>query len=37
VRNHTDPTDVLKPEVYTNGDPAWQNPQKASKISQFCS
>ena len=37
VRNHTDPTDVLKPEVYTNGDPAWQNPQKASKIAQFCS
>ena len=37
VRNHTDPTDVLKPEVYTNGDPAWQNPQKASKIAQYCS
>ena len=37
VRNHTDPTDVLKPEVYTNGDPAWQNPQKAAKIAQYCS
>ena len=37
VRNHTDPTDVLKPEVYSTGDPVWLNPQKAAKIAQFCS
>ena len=37
VRNHTDPTDVLKPEVYTLGDPVWYNPQKAARVAQFCS
>jgi len=37
VRNHTDPTDILKPEVYSTGDPAWSNPQKAPRIAQFCS
>ena len=37
VRNHTDPTDILKAEVYSTGDPAWFNPQKAPRISQFCS
>jgi hypothetical protein len=37
VRNHTDPTDVLKPEVYSNGDPAWLNPQKAARVARFCS
>jgi hypothetical protein len=33
----TDPTDILKPEVYNPGDPAWFNPQKAAKIAQYCS
>jgi hypothetical protein len=37
IRNHTDPTDILKPEVYNPGDPAWFNPQKAGKIAQYCS
>jgi len=37
VRNHTDPTDVLKPEVFDVNDPAWLNPHKASTIRQFCS
>ncbi len=37
IRNHTDPTDILKPQVYNPGDPAWFNPQKAAKIAQFCS
>ena len=36
VRNHTDPTDILKPEVYEVSDPAWANPDKAAKIAQFC-
>jgi len=36
VRNHTDPTDVLKPEVYSNGDPAWFSAQKAAQMAQFC-
>jgi hypothetical protein len=37
IRNHTDPTDVLKPEVYGTGDPAWFSPDKAAKVSAFCS
>ena len=37
VRDHTDPSDVLKPEIYSNGDPVWLNPQKAPKIAQYCS
>ncbi|MEF7613225.1 hypothetical protein V4F39_04815 [Aquincola sp. MAHUQ-54] len=37
VRNHTDPTDLLKPEVYQPGDPAWYHPQKAARVAQFCS
>ena len=37
IRNHTDPTDVLKPEVYQPGDPAWNNPQKAARLAQYCS
>ena len=37
VRNHTDPTDVLKPEVYSTLDPAWSNPQNAAKIARYCS
>jgi len=36
VRNHTDPTDVLKPEVYSTLDPAWFSPEKAGRIQQFC-
>ena len=37
IRNHTDPTDLLKPEVYSTGDPYWANPQKAAKMAQSCS
>ena len=37
VRNHTDPTDILKPEVYSIGDPAWQHPAKAASMQQHCS
>jgi hypothetical protein len=36
VRNHTDPTDILKPEVYDLSDPAWANPAKGAKMAQFC-
>ncbi len=36
VRNHTDPSDVLKPEVYNIGDPVWFNPQKASAMQRYC-
>ena len=36
VRNHTDPTDILKPEVYSNNDPAWGSPGKAAHVAQFC-
>lgn len=37
VRNHTDPTDLLKPQVFDINDPAWLNPHKASAIRRFCS
>lgn len=37
VRNHTDPTDVLKPEVFDVNDPAWRNPDKERRIRHFCS
>lgn len=37
IRNHTDPTDILKPQVYNTGDPAWANPQKAGRIASYCS
>src|SRR3954467_6496514 len=37
VRNHTDPTDLLKPEVYSPGDPYWFNPQKQPRMAEFCS
>jgi hypothetical protein len=37
VRNHTDPTDILKPQVYNPGDPAWYHPQKAARMAQYCS
>ena len=38
VRNHTDPTDILKPEVYEIDDPAWQDPKKENKraMREFC-
>jgi hypothetical protein len=35
--HQTDPTDVLKPEVFDVNDPAWLNPDKASVIRRFCS
>jgi hypothetical protein len=37
VRNHTDPTDVLKPQVFDVNDPAWHHPDKANAIRRFCS
>jgi hypothetical protein len=36
VRNHTDPTDILKPEVYELNDPAWESPAKHAKMNEFC-
>jgi hypothetical protein len=36
VRNHTDPTDILKPQVFDANDPAWKSPQKAGRVAQFC-
>jgi hypothetical protein len=37
VRNHTDPTDLLRPQVFDINDPAWLNPHKAAAIRKFCS
>lgn len=37
IRNHTDPTDILKPQTFNPGDPAWAHPQKAARMAQFCS
>ena len=37
VRSHTDPTDVLKPEVYDPRDPYWYHPHKAERVAQYCS
>lgn len=37
IHNHTDPTDILKPQIYNSGDPAWADPQKAGRIAQYCS
>ena len=37
IRNHTDPGDLLKPEVYVPTDPYWFNAGKAAKMVQFCS
>ena len=39
VRNHTDPTDILKPEVYEIDNPAWADPKKENKraMREFCS
>ena len=36
VRNHTDPTDILKPEVYEPFNPIWFNPEKQRRIAQYC-
>jgi hypothetical protein len=36
IRYHTDPTDLLKLEVYSAGDPAWFNPEKAVRIAEYC-
>ena len=36
VRNHTDPTDILKPEVYELNDPAWMNPGKLLSMARHC-
>jgi hypothetical protein len=37
IRNHVDPSDVLKPEVYTPSDPYWSNADKAARMARFCS
>ncbi len=36
VRNHTDPTDILKPQVYDLQNPVWFNPVKQRRIAQYC-
>lgn len=36
VRNHTDPTDMLKPQVFDVNDPAWLNPDKGPSIRHYC-
>jgi hypothetical protein len=36
VRNHTDPTDILKPEVYEMNSPAWASRSKDRKMAQYC-
>jgi hypothetical protein len=38
VRNHTDPTDILKPQVYEIDNPAWADPKKENKraMREFC-
>lgn len=38
VRNHTDPTDILKPEVYDIDNPVWADPRKQNKraMREFC-
>jgi hypothetical protein len=38
VRNHTDPTDILKPQVYEIDSPAWADPKKENKraMREFC-
>jgi hypothetical protein len=38
VRNHTDPTDLLKPQVYEIDNPAWAAPRKEGRgaMSEFC-
>ncbi len=36
VRNHTDPTDILKPQVFDVHDAAWKHQQKPGRVAQFC-
>lgn len=38
LRNHTDPTDILKPQVYEIDNPAWADPKKENKraMREFC-
>jgi hypothetical protein len=38
VRNHTDPTDMLKPQVFEINNPAWATPKKADRqaMQEFC-
>ena len=38
VRNHTDPTDILKPQVYEIDNTAWADPRKENKraMREFC-
>jgi hypothetical protein len=37
IRWLVDPTDYIRPIVFTPGDPRWFNPAKAARIAQFCS
>ena len=37
IRNHTDPADVLKPEVYTIGDAVWFKFEKAAEVARLWS
>ena len=37
IRWLVDPTDYIRPIVFTPGDPRWSNPAKAARIAQFCS
>jgi hypothetical protein len=36
VRNHTDPTDILKPQIYDNKDAAWNRPDRKEQVEKFC-
>lgn len=38
LRNHTDPTDILKPQVYEIDNPAWADPRKQNRraMQEFC-
>ncbi|HWZ73537.1 MAG TPA: MBL fold metallo-hydrolase [Casimicrobiaceae bacterium] len=36
IRWMVDPTDYIRPLVFTPGDPRWSNPAKAAPIAQFC-
>ena len=37
IRWLVDPTDYIRPIVFTPGDPRWSNPAKAARLAQFCS
>jgi hypothetical protein len=36
VRNHTDPTDILKPQIYDDKDDAWDYPHRKQDVDKFC-